>query len=220
MATPLLDTDGTPSMATMFMTSHHGFRRDIAAFARALATADTARYEALREEWSKFCAALHHHHTIEDTSMFPDLRAKRPDLAAALDELDEQHRAIAPLLDRGDQLFADLATSSAAARSLVGELNDHLAKHLDAEELVVVPTLRAVKQFPLPPGDEVAAMFADGFAWSTAGLSSEVIEKVCAMLPPAVRDRLPAAREAFEARCMRVWGQTPAGSSVTSVPAS
>ena len=45
----LLNDDGTASIATAIMMSHHGFRRDLARFARALAqiaAGDTARADS------------------------------------------------------------------------------------------------------------------------------------------------------------------------------
>lgn len=69
MPTKLLNDDGTASMATMLMCSHHAFRRDVACLAKALT----------------------------------DVRH---------DKLDAHHRAIDPLLDRGDELFANLGTRS------------------------------------------------------------------------------------------------------------
>ncbi|HEX5058584.1 MAG TPA: hemerythrin domain-containing protein [Kofleriaceae bacterium] len=218
MPTKLLNDDGTASMATMIMTSHHAFHRDVACFAKALA--ETTRVvDVLREEWTRFRGALHGHHTVEDTGLFPDMRAKHPELAAAIDKLDEQHRAIDPLLERGDQVFADLANQRAAAQDVIASLAALLAEHLDAEEAAVIPHLRAAKQFPLPPSDDALAMYAEGFAWSTAGLASTVLEQVFAMLPPALVEKIPAARSAFDDRSRRVWGYTHTGASVTSSPA-
>jgi hypothetical protein len=145
--------------------------------------------------------------------VFPDLRAAHP---AEIDALDAQHRAIDPLLERGDHAFA--AHQADAALAVVRELDRALAEHLDLEERVVIPHLRDARQFPLPPGDEALAMYADGFAWSTAGLAADVIDAIHAILPPAVVARLPEARRAFEARCVRVWGRAVTGASRTSVP--
>jgi hemerythrin-like domain-containing protein len=220
MATNLLNDDGTASMATMLMSSHHAFRRDVACFAKALA--DAAPHAeanlALAEEWTRFRGALHGHHTVEDTAMFPDLRAKHPELAGALDQLDGHHKAIDPLLERGDQLFADLANQRSAARELIASLARLLAEHLDAEERAIVPHLRGAKEFPLPPTDDTIAMYADGFAWSTAGISSAVLEQMFAMLPAALVAKIPAARVGFDDRCRRVWGYVHEGASVTSAP--
>jgi hypothetical protein len=217
MPTQLLDNDGTASMATMIMTSHFAFRRDIACFARALA-ADIRDAAALGEEWTRFRAALHGHHTVEDTALFPDLRAKYPDIAMAIDQLDAQHREIDPLLERGDEAFANLAAHGGVAREVVDALSGLLAQHLDLEERTITPYLRDAKQFPAPPNDDALAMYADGFAWSTAGLAPSVVEQIYAMLPAPLAARIPLAREAFDARCRRVWGAAHTGSATTSVP--
>jgi iron-sulfur cluster repair protein YtfE (RIC family) len=220
MPTQLLNDDGTASIATAMMSSHHAFRRDLTCFADALseiARGDTARATEVANEWRKFREALHGHHTVEDTGVFPDLRARQLAPTAELDTLEAQHRTIDPLLERGDHAFADPSRVE-AANAVVRELHRALAEHLDLEERVVIPHLRNAKEFPLPPNDEVMAMYADGFAWSTAGLADEVIAALNAILPQAVVDRLPEARRAFAARCVRVWGRPAAGASRTSVP--
>jgi len=217
MPTPLLNSDGTASMATMIMTSHHAFRRDLACFGQVLA--NTKRDDAaVRDEWMRFRAALHGHHTVEDTGLFPDLRAKQPQLASEIDALDAHHRAIDPLLERGDKVFADLPAQLPAARALIADLSQLVAEHLDAEERTITPHLRAFKEFPAPPNEEALAMYADGFAWSTAGIAAGVVEQIYAMLPAALSARIPAARDVFDERCRKVWGWAHTGRSQTSVP--
>jgi hypothetical protein len=217
MPTTLLNDDGTASVATMIMTSHHGFRRDIACFARALT--DAPRTAELEAEWKIFRDGLHHHHVVEDQSMFPDMRAKHPELVTAFDQLAAQHRAIDPLLDRGDVVFTNLALHRDEARKLVADITRLLDEHLELEERTAIPLLRTAKEFPMPPTEDGAAMYAQGFAWSTAGLAAPVIAKVLEMLPPALVAKFPAAQAEFDNRCRRVWGYTHAGATVTSVPA-
>src|SRR5438552_9254362 len=133
-APKFLNDDGTASMATAFLTSHHGFRRDLRRFARALAAPDVgARAEALREEWKSFHATLHGHHTVEDTSMFPAMKKQHPQLAATIDKLAEDHHHIEPLLASADQAFATLPDSKPAA-ALVAQLAELLYPHLAIEE--------------------------------------------------------------------------------------
>src|SRR5687767_10428562 len=148
MPTTLLNDDGTASMATMLMTSHHAFRRDAACFARAID--DTLRTAEVEGAWKSFREALHHHHTIEDTSMFPDLRTKHPEIGATLDKLGEQHHQIDPLLDRGDVLFTNLAIHRNEARDLIGKIIALLDEHLELEERTITVHLRDAKEFPLP----------------------------------------------------------------------
>lgn len=208
-------------MATAIMSSHFALLRDLACFEHATAqivAGDLTRLDAVREEWTQFHAALHGHHTAEDTGLFPGLRAQHADLADALDKLDAQHRAIDPLLAEGDRVFAELADKAEAARALVRSLLEHLREHLADEERAVIAHLRAAKQFPVPPSDEAFALYADGFAWSTAGIAPSVLGPLFAMLPAGLRDRLPAAQDKFAARCRKVWGYEHPPRGLTSVP--
>jgi hemerythrin-like domain-containing protein len=218
----LLNDDGTASMATMLMMSHHAFRRDAARFARALSElsrdhSTEARAQALREEWKSYREALHGHHHVEDTAMFPAMRAQHPELAACIDGLAADHQRIDPLLAQGDAAFAQLP-ETAAAQSVISELVALLGPHLATEEAQLVPHIRAAKEFPTPPGDAEANMYAQGFAWSSNGIAPDVLEQVYALLPEILTSRLPAARAAFDARCERVWGTARAGSSRTPIP--
>lgn len=217
MPTPLLNDDGSASMATALLTSHHAFRRDLACFAEAL-RGDLSRASELAREWKHFRETLHHHHLMEDTGIFPDLRAKHGELAATLDLLDDQHKDVEPMLARGDGLFADLRANTAEAGELIAELTAHLSGHLDEEEPAIVPHLRSAKEFPLPPTEEVVAVYAEGFAWSCSGLADSVQKPLFAMLPPALAARIPAALAAFDERCLRTWGKKHTTRSTTSVP--
>jgi len=216
----LLNDDGTASIATALMSSHHAFRRDLARFARALAkveNGDSSRVTALREEWKNFRGALHGHHEAEDHGIFPDIASKHASARATIERLSADHRRIDPLLTRGDAAFESLP-ETASAVALLHELEELLTPHLATEEREIVPFLRDMKAFPAPPNDETAAMYADGFAWSTHGLASDVIEKINAMLPASVLERLPAARAAFVARFERSWGTAKAGAARTPIP--
>jgi Hemerythrin HHE cation binding domain len=213
-----LNDDGTASMATPFLASHHGLRRDLRHFARALTASDVAsRAEALREEWKSYHAALHGHHTAEDTTMFPNMKKEHPQLAATIDKLTADHHRIDPLLQNADLAFAALPDTKPAA-ALITELSELLAPHLAIEEAEIVPLLRNARAFPTPANDAEAEMFAGGFAWCAYGVAPEVLAKLFAMLPESITSRLPAARAAFEARSERAFGSTKAGASQTADP--
>jgi hemerythrin-like domain-containing protein len=220
--TRLLNDDGSASMATMIMLSHHGLRRDLARFQTAVgrvAAGNTSKVEALRGEWQSYHLTLHGHHEVEDTRMFPSMKSEHAALAAIIDGLTADHRQIDPLLARGDAAFAALP-STAAAQMVLSELAALLDRHLATEEASVIPLLRGAKEFPPPPDEAMAALYADGFAWSMQGIAEEVLVEVQKMLPEILTTRLPAARAAFEARCVRVWGSATSGTSRTSVPQS
>lgn len=218
--TKLLNDDGTASMATLMMCSHHAFRRDLASFMRALSPLVSSRASALREEWESFHGALHGHHMMEDANIFPAMRAEHAELAAAIDQLGVDHREIDPLLERGDRAFARLGVGTDDARAVIAELIALLDSHLEREEKAVIPHLRAANHFPPPPTDADAELYASGFAWSMHGIAPSVAARVIAILPAALTDRLPAAKAAYAARCERVWGTSATGESTDSVPGS
>jgi hemerythrin-like domain-containing protein len=216
----LLNDDQTASMATPLMMSHHGFRRDLSRFQRALekvARGDGSRIEALRDEWKNLCMTLHAHHHAEETGIFPDIITKQPSLGAVIDQLSADHLRIDPLLDRGEAAFAKLPDTKQAL-AIVDELLALLDPHLATEEREIIPFLRGAKSFPAPPNEEMLSMYAQGFAWAMQGIAREVLEQVERMLPETLVARLPAARAAFDARCERVWGSAQAGAARTPIP--
>lgn len=217
----LLNDDGTASMATMLLMAHHAFRRDIARFIKAveqIKAGNASRTDALHEEWEKsYRAALQGHHTIEDTSIFPDIRQKHPDLASALDILTEQHHKIDPVLEKGDEAFADLGHPE-KAEAVLHELKMLLDEHLTFEEANITPSLRDAKEFPAPPDDATAVMYAEGFSWSMQGIAPPVLDQVKKLLPEILLVKLPAAQKNFEIRSERVWGTYSVGRVTTPIP--
>jgi hemerythrin-like domain-containing protein len=223
MANPpnLLNDDGTASMATAFLASHHGFRRDIRLFAGALGrvlAGNTSNVEALSKEWKSYRETLHGHHMMEDTALFPSLRQQQPQLGEVIDGLLAEHRKIDPLLEEGDAAFAELATQVRPCVRVVGSLGGLLHTHLETEEKHVVPFIREAKAFPPPSNDAELQMYAQGFAWSSHGIAQEVLDKLYELLSPELRAKLPEARAAFAKRCEAVWGTSHAGASRTSIP--
>lgn len=216
----LLNDDESASIATAFMMSHHGFRRDLARFTRALdriARGDTSRQDAVREEWHKFHLTLHGHHATEDAGLFPNLAREHESARATLEKLAADHRRIDPLLERGDRAFAELPKTDEAI-AVVGELRALLEPHLALEEAELIPFIRDAKEFPPPPTDEAADSYAEGFAWAMNGIAPDVIDQVYKILPQNLLARLPPARAAFDARCERVWGTANAGAARTPIP--
>jgi hypothetical protein len=104
------------------------------------------------------------------------------------------------------------------AAGVVRELLALLDAHLALEEAEIVHFLRERREFPPPPTDAEAALYAEGFAWAMHGVSADVLSTVDAWLPPNLVARLPAAREAFAAQYQRVWGDVAIGATRTSLP--
>jgi hemerythrin-like domain-containing protein len=221
MTTPtLLNDDGTASIATCVMMSHHGFRRDLQRFERALvriADGDVSRRQAVAAEWQKFRAALHGHHEAEDSGMFPNIASQHESARGTIAGLEADHRQIDPLLERGDAAFANLSEPRAAL-DVVTTLLKLLTPHLATEERELIPYLRLAKTFPAPLSEEAAKMYAEGFAWAMHGVAPRVVERVHALLPETLLEKLPTARAAFAQRYERVWGVTKTGASETPIP--
>lgn len=216
----LLNDDQTASIATFMMMSHHGFRRDIARFQTALERVergDAARVEALREEWGRFVASLHGHHQAEDAGIFPNIAGQSAEAAAVIDQLSLDHRRIDPLLERGAAAFAELPNAGPAL-AVVAELAALLGPHLATEEREVIPFLRGAKDFPVPPDEATLELYAQGFAWAMHGIAEDVLEQARLLLPAGLLARLPAARAAFNARCLQVWGSDQTGAARTPIP--
>jgi hypothetical protein len=217
--TQLLNDDGTASMATMILMSHHAFRRDLAHLAAAIRDVDAAKAPALQTAWQWFQGALHGHHQKEDEGIFPHVAKDHPLLAATIQELSVQHSKIDPLLERGAAAFAHLPGSRAEASQVLAEVTALLDVHLDLEEGSVVPTLRGAREFPAPSNDDEAALYASGFAWSLDGIAPEVVARVLDMLPKALSTRIPAARQEYEVHRTQTWGSAHRPSaSRSSIP--
>jgi hypothetical protein len=219
----LLNDDQTASVATALMMSHHGIRRDLRCFERALAEVRAgfvSRLETLREEWKNLSLTLHGHHEAEDTGVFPSILAEQAEHAKVrevVEQLCRDHRRIDPLLDGGVAAFARLPDVEDAL-AIVRELRELLDAHLALEEREIIPFLRGAKTFPAPPSEEALAMYAGGFAWSMHGIAADVIERVERMLPAALVARLPEARAAFAERHLRAWGPSQPGAATTPIP--
>ncbi len=85
-----------------------------------------------------YCRVVTGHHTLEDTGIFPHLRASDPDVVPVLDRLEEEHEVIHDVLDEVDRALVALVADEPGAldrlRSVVDLLTDTLLSHLAYEE--------------------------------------------------------------------------------------
>ena len=92
-----------------------------------------------------YCRIVTTHHTIEDQSMLPHLRARDPRLGPVVDRLQEEHLVIHELLDRVDRALVDLVAGKPDGLSEVSAavdlLADGLLSHLSYEERELVEPL-------------------------------------------------------------------------------
>lgn len=140
--------DGPVDLSMMFIV-HHAFRRDLAAFAAAAAatpSSDRRTWQALESRWSVFSFVLHHHHTGEDTGLWPLVRTKNPSAGPLLDQMDDDHRQIAPAitgLEDAARAYHDDESARERLLAALAALTDVLLPHLRREELETMPVVSA-----------------------------------------------------------------------------
>ncbi|GAA4707451.1 LLM class flavin-dependent oxidoreductase [Phytohabitans rumicis] len=91
-----------------------------------------------------YCRLVTTHHTLEDRSMFPQLRRADPRLAPVIDRLEAEHHVIADVLERLDAALVALVSEPAGivrVREELDLLTDTLLSHLSYEERELVEPL-------------------------------------------------------------------------------
>lgn len=183
-----------PEWAIMYAL-HDAFRRDLDAL---LAT--HASPAVIRARWAIFRDQLEFHHTAEDHVMWPRVRARLtgdPDGLALLDEMEDEHRLIDPLLAAvGDALATDGGHDRSA--HLLTRLRSTLASHLAHEETGALPMISKVmttagvaeifKEFGRIGGlSEGLKRGAVMFPWALSEASPDTRAQVLSRLPPPAR---------------------------------
>ena len=85
-----------------------------------------------------YCRLVTGHHGLEDTGIFPHLRASDPDAVPVIDRLEEEHEVIHDVLDDVDRALVALVADEPGAlgrlQHVVDVLTDTLLSHLAYEE--------------------------------------------------------------------------------------
>src|SRR5262249_9471716 len=123
---------------TMMYVAHDALARDL----RRIVTAcerDESFTPHTHDGWAMFAKQLHIHHTTEDTSLWPRLRAQplEPDEALILDAMEMEHAQLDPQLENVEHAFADRDANSLIATVQVLSLG--LAAHMRHEENHALP---------------------------------------------------------------------------------
>ncbi|MFJ5809714.1 hemerythrin domain-containing protein [Streptomyces sp. NPDC093093] len=125
---------------------HRVFRRESALLprlVRAVPDGETARAAEVAAHMAEYMTGLHHHHTVEDETIWPLLRERAAD-EELIARMEEQHARI----DRGRAAVTDRVpgwrrtADHAAGEELALALDEHLSallEHLDDEERLVLP---------------------------------------------------------------------------------
>jgi hemerythrin-like domain-containing protein len=117
----------------------------------AAARSFIARMTIRQNNWTlgtfceSYCRVVTQHHTLEDHSIFPHLRASEPGLVPILDRLREEHETIADLLERVDRALVSLVAGDEDGMDAVQEaidlLSEALLSHFAFEERELVAPL-------------------------------------------------------------------------------
>ena len=142
-----------PIDMTMMYVMHHAFRRDLEAFATAAGTTpatDRRAWKAMAERWEIFSSALHHHHSGEDTGVWPALLDRADEEGrATLEAMEAEHSEIDPILEACAAGLARLAEQpdedarAALAVRLIAA-KEWLAEHLKHEETEAIALIQAL----------------------------------------------------------------------------
>ena len=93
---------------------------------------------------ASYCRMLTAHHSIEDQSVFPQLRRAEPALGPVLDRLSAEHRVVHEILERLDAALVRFIRDPSAGPELqtaVADLQRDLLAHLRGEEAAIVEPL-------------------------------------------------------------------------------
>ena len=137
---------------------HHAFRRDLADFTAAVSATppdEPVTWLSLAGRWRFFATSILRHQAAEDEGLRPVLRPLTDSAGrAALDDLEEEHRAIEDVLAACTRAFDRLTpppdvhahAELVASLRLAGEL---IGSHLDREEQ---ETMRVLQEVLTPEG--------------------------------------------------------------------
>ena len=211
--------EGPLDMSAMYVM-HHAFRRDLEQFERAVRRTpsdDAEVWQALAQRWQQFGMVLHHHHTVEDTSIWPPLLARcgaAGDEAAraTLTAIKAEHETIDPQLTACATGFAAMAQDPRAeVRDRLAEdvtaTRDGVDRHLAHEETEALPLVQRYLSVQEWKDSEKAAKKAYGLRqlaflvpWAATGLDQRSVDRAFAGGGPLFRLLHRLTRGRFERR--------------------
>jgi iron-sulfur cluster repair protein YtfE (RIC family) len=179
---------------------HSAFRRDGARLADAAeryGTQDELAHEALLLGWHGLSTSLHHHHTIEDTHIWPVIRGKlvsRPDDLAVLVAMEEEHARIDPAIQAIEDAFTNGEVGAETVVERITDFVDMLGAHLAHEEREAFPLIRTMVTKPEWDALNKASMKELSYSeiaalgpWLLDSASSDDVSRVLDELPAPVR---------------------------------
>jgi len=142
--------EGPHDMGGMYVM-HHAFRRDLDRFVSAVRrtpVGEGTTWQALQRRFGLFDESLHHHHEVEDASIWPIL-LERADAAdrATLQAMEAEHGTIDPALQACRDAFAEMVDHPCADHRnaldvRLTALRSGLVDHLRHEETEALPLVQ------------------------------------------------------------------------------
>lgn len=189
----------------MLMAIHTAVRRDLERMdgaLRVLAEMPGERVEAVGgvvAYWDLFVAQVHHHHEVEDTEVWPQLRRAADGAAVGvLEAMVAEHLDVVAAQSVASKAIhelsadADAATVS-AARDRVAAFRDVLLAHLAHEERDAVPLMSAetdLEYWRAFMGRRQAEPAEEFLPWVLDGAPQQAFDMVTGEMPPPVRGLL------------------------------
>jgi iron-sulfur cluster repair protein YtfE (RIC family) len=184
---------------------HHAFRRDLDSFVSAVRRTPVGEaqvWAALTRRWSRFEEVLHHHHVVEDTSIWPTLisHAEAANAEAdreTLEAMEAEHAVIDPALSRTRSAFEAMAAHPCidhrnALDVRLTALRQSLADHLRHEETRALPIVQ--RTMTAEEWAEAERAAGKGYParlipflvpWVAAGLPADVVGRMLREAGPA-----------------------------------
>jgi hypothetical protein len=209
---------------TIVYLIHEAFRRDLKRLSAAVRVPGVSQQRAhwLAGVWDYVDDQLHHHHQVEDASLWPLVRPKlsgRHDDLAVLDEMEVQHVNLLPKCTAIGKGFASFAQGpdERAGGELAEELDVLdvlLASHLHDEEqrcFPVIDSALSVDEFEAFGKATAKAVGMRGsakfFPWIFDGAAAVERRAVLTMPPPPVRVLCQYVWEPrYERKVAALWG--------------
>jgi hypothetical protein len=168
---------------TMMLATHDALRRDLA---------QVTKLDARNDGWSIFEQMLRVHHKAEDDLLWPVMRdaVTDSDGLALLDQMEDEHTAIEPILDALDHALARSEPASHAQADLETHLVDHLA-HEESDALGLVDRTLTEEQW-MKIGQAIAQQVGPDMPtylpWLLEGADDDTTTRVLAVIPPPVQE--------------------------------
>lgn len=189
---------------TIVYLIHEAFRRDLARLRDAARATEpgTPTSRRLKAHWVFVNDQLHHHHEVEDASLWPLVRPKlagQGDDLAVLDKMETQHAALEPecaAITESLESWCEGGTSEDTTNLIehLDALSSLLSRHLDDEEALAFPVIdRAMGEAEFEAFGKATAKSvgirgsAQFFPWIFDGAQPVERDAVLSLPPPPVR---------------------------------